>query len=192
MRIHRSRTFCAAMLAVALWAAGPSLAQAQIAPETDPNKCGAINLAHLYLRCIHILAALEATPSFLGEGQEESELPRQAKQALRDQQIRFMQWITPLYESAGRKFGRTVSDARSKIDDPHVEAALVENLQRVRKELTGNRDPEEPNMLEECSARGPGPGLDIQSGEKVNERLRAFRQDAAQIAQSNASCIKEN
>lgn len=186
MRFSRLGSCTAAVLAALLSVANSNPAGAQLAPETDPVKCGAINLAHLYLRCINIL---EAHRSLL-DGSRGGEITKQAQEASQKQQVLYMQWVLSLYQSAGRKYDASANDARRKADKPHVVAATEEFLERTMQTLTGERKPPKPNMYEECSVKGLG--LEIHSIEKVNERLRAFRQEAVQLAQANQSCIKEN
>jgi hypothetical protein len=181
----------AAIFALVLAFAFSGMAQAQNEIEKDPIRCAAINLANLYLRCVNILHAIEMMSDDMRKGRPpKSQVERDAKKASYDQQVMYTRWIIALYQTGGRKFDDKVSTARGKIDDPHVLAALEEQMERVAQQLTGTRKPPKPNMYEECTVRRLG--LEIHSVEKVNAHLRALQQEAAQLAQSTRSCIKEN
>jgi hypothetical protein len=181
----------AAIFALVLAFAFSGMAQAQNAVEKDPIRCAAINLANLYLRWVNILHAIEMMGDDMRKGRPpQSQVERDAKKASYDQQVMYTRWIIALYQTGGRKFDDKVSTARGKIDDPHVLAALEEQMERVAQQLTGTRKPPKPNMYEECTVRRLG--LEIHSVEKVNAHLRALQQEAAQLAQANRTCIKEN
>jgi hypothetical protein len=181
----------AAIFALVLAFAFSGMAHAQNEVEKDPIRCAAINLANLYLRCVNILHAIGMMSDDMRKGRPpKSQVERDAKKASYDQQVMYTRWIIALYQTGGRKFDDKVSTARGKIDDPHVLAALEEQMERVAQQLTGTRKPPKPNMYEECTVRRLG--LEIHSVEKVNAHLRALQQEAAQLAQSTRSCIKEN
>lgn len=88
-------------------------AYAQIALESDPQKCAAFNLAHTYMRCFNVLhALLDDQEAFKKDLSKAPKKEREAKKLIEERQELYLRWIQPRHKGGGRDLTTAVATAR--------------------------------------------------------------------------------
>lgn len=160
-------------------------AQAQ-APETNPDKCGLLNLAHLYLKC----ARLNDVMIGLFGNRTSSPEVRKAIKVSEEMRDGFIAISVNLYKIAGRELTTNVLEQRKTEDERDVASGIDEFLRTVQNRVTKEKVAVNPgNILYQCT--GPKVTQDIKDEAKARERLGVAMLEADEILKKNkASCIK--
>jgi hypothetical protein len=155
------------------------------APESNPNKCAMLNLAHFYLKCARLndaLIGLISNPSAGGEVRKAVKVSEAARTA-------FISVAFNLYKIAGRELTPEVLAERRNQDEPDVASGLEEFLRTVQNRVARKKAKLNPtNVLYQCT--GPAINEEIKTEAKVRERLGRYRIEADELIKKKPSCIR--
>jgi hypothetical protein len=185
------KAFCTLLLGVSGFIFGVPPTNAQGAPESDPQKCAYINLAHYYFRCANVNNAilglledgLKRNPAGASQTQHE------AATVIKTLMNEYIGISLHLYKLAGRGLTPDIASARQRADEKDVVAAVDEWLKRTLAGIKREKVMPKPGHVLELCAR-PSLGQEIKDNDRVNARLLLFQQEAKQLLSKQQSCLK--
>jgi hypothetical protein len=184
------KAFCALLLGVLGFIFGVPPTNAQGAPESDPQKCAHINLAHYYLRCANVNNAILGLIQYgiKGSSQTKKET-RDYAAAMEDLVNDFAEMSANLYQRAGKKLTKEALEARARADKKDIDAAVEVYLSGAKGPKPKADADSNPNHVVNLCAI-PVLGHEIRDSDKLNARFLKFEHEARQLLAKQSSCLK--